>query len=352
MAVRVAINGPGRTGKCFIWSWAERKREKATDVDIVAINGVRNVEDEKFLRNFVELLKYDSTHGHRFENIPYGRKEDGTPWIEILGQKIYLYNSREDLSKLPWGKHDVDVVIESTGKFRKREQVEGHLKAGARKVIVSAPGKGGIETSVVLGVTDMDKIPKDERVIDCASCTTNAITPVVKVVDDNWKIKRGSIITVHAPTDDQRILDSSHKDIRRARSLLNNIIPTTTGAAKAVSKVMPNLKGKLDALAFRVPGALTGSIVGLIADVERETTKDEINKVFEEASENKYKGILATSDNEIVSSHIIGRGESSIVDKTLTNVVDNNQVMVWSWYDNEFGYSTRLVEVAEKFGKM
>jgi len=349
MAVRVAINGPGRTGKSFIWSWAERKRAKATDIEIVAVNGVRDVEKDEFLKNFIELMKYDSTHGHKFENITHGRENDGTAWIEILGNKICLYNKRGELAKLPWKKHRIDVVIESTGLFRKREQVEGHLKAGARKVIVSAPGKDGIETSVVLGVTE--RIPENERIIDCASCTTNAITPLVKIVDDNWKIKRGSIITVHAPTDDQRILDSSHKDIRRARSLLNNIIPTSTGAAKSVGKVIPHLKGKLDALAFRVPGAMTGSIVGLIADVEKATSIDEVNRVFDEACGGKYKNILSATEDEIVSSHVIGRKESGIMDKTLTNVVDNNQVMVWSWYDNEYGYSTRLVEVAEMFGK-
>lgn len=349
MAVRVAINGPGRTGRSFVWSWAEKKKSKKTDVDVVAINGVRDVEDDKMLRNFVELLKYDSTHGHKFDKIPYGRERDGTAWIEILGNKIYLYNNREDLSRLPWKKHNIDVVIESTGMFRKRKQVEGHLKAGARKVIVSAPGKEGIETSVVLGVTK--NIPENERVIDCASCTTNAVAPVVKIVDDNWKIRRGSIITVHAPTDNQRIFDSSHKDIRRARSLLNNIIPTTTGAARSVGKVMPHLKGKLDALAFRVPGVMTGSIVGLIADVEKETSIEEINNTFDKESKGKYKNILNTTDDEIVSSHVIGRKESGIVDKNLTNVVDGKQVMVWAWYDNEYGYSTRLVEVAEMFGK-
>ncbi len=348
MGIRVALNGPGRTGKNFVWSWAKRKREGKTSLELVAINGVRNVEDDKFLRNFVELLKYDTTQGRQFDEIPYGR-ENGTAWMEILGQRIYLYNNRDDLTKLPWRKHEVDVVIEATGLFRKKEQAEGHLKAGAKKVIVTAPGKGGIETSVVLGVTK--EIPKEERIIDCASCTTNAIAPVVKIVNDNFGIKRGSIITVHAPTDDQRILDSSHKDLRRARSLLANIIPTSTGAAKSVAKVIPELKGKLDALAFRVPGVLTGSIVGLIADVERETTEEEINRVFDDACEGKYKGILSTVDGEIVSSFIIGREESGIIDKTLTNVIDKKLITVWVWYDNEFGYSTRLVEVAEMFGR-
>jgi len=349
MSVKVAINGPGRTGKSFIWSWAEKKRNKETGIEIVAINGVRNVEDDKSLKNFVELLKYDSTHGHRFDKITHGRENDGSAWIEILGSRICLYNNRGDLAELPWKKHNVDVVIESTGLFRKREQAEGHLKAGARKVIVSAPSKGGIDTSIVLGVTN--DIPEGENIIDCASCTTNAITPLVKIVDDNWKIRRGSIITVHAPTDDQRILDSSHKDIRRARSLMNNIIPTSTGAAKAVGKVIPGLKGKLDALAFRVPGAMTGSIVGLIADVEKQTSVEEVNKVFDGACEREFRHVLGKTDDEIVSSHVIGRKESGIVDKTLTNVVDKNQVMVWSWYDNEYGYSTRLVEVAEMLGK-
>jgi glyceraldehyde 3-phosphate dehydrogenase len=202
---------------------------------------------------------------------------------------------------------------------------------------------------VVLGVKE--DIPKDENVIDCASCTTNAIAPVAKIVNDNWGIERGFVITVHAPTDDQRILDSSHKDLRRARSLINNIIPTSTGAAKAVGKVIPELEGKLDAVAFRVPGALTGSIVGLIADVKKDTTTEEVNKLIDKECEGRLKGILAYTDKEIVSSHIIGRKESGIIDKPLTNVINGKQVILWSWYDNERGYANRLVDVAETFGR-
>ncbi|MCD6590705.1 MAG: type I glyceraldehyde-3-phosphate dehydrogenase [Candidatus Aenigmarchaeota archaeon] len=350
MVVKVALNGPGRTGKTFIWSWAEKKRRGETDAELVAINGVRDVDKDKGLRNFVNLLKYDSAHGFRFDDLPYGRDDDGTAWIEILGRKIYLYNNRGDLSSLPWRKHEIDVVVEATGKFRKREQAEGHLKAGAKKVVISAPSKGGVETSVVLGVRE--NIPENEQIIDCASCTTNAIAFVVKAVDDKWKIKRGFIVTVHAPTDDQRILDSSHKDIRRARSLLSNIIPTTTGAAKSVVKVLPHLNGRLDAIAFRVPSVLTGSIVGLIAEVEKETDANEVNEYFDHLASNELKGIASTIGEEIVSSQIIGRTESGIVDKTLTKVINGHTIVVWSWYDNEFGYSTRLVEVAEKFGKM
>jgi glyceraldehyde 3-phosphate dehydrogenase len=184
MGIKVALNGPGRTGKNFIWSWIERKRDGKTDLELVAINGIRGVEDDKGVEFFVELLSFDSTHGFHFEHIPHGRDKEGNAWIELSDQKVYLYNNREDLSKLPWKKHGVDVVIESSGRYRKREQVEDHLKAGARKVIVSAPSKGGIDTSVVLGVKE--DIPKDENVIDCASCTTNAIAPVAKIVNDNW----------------------------------------------------------------------------------------------------------------------------------------------------------------------
>ncbi|MEE9323682.1 MAG: glyceraldehyde 3-phosphate dehydrogenase NAD-binding domain-containing protein [Candidatus Aenigmarchaeota archaeon] len=349
MGIRIALNGPGRTGKNFIWSWADRKKEGKTNLELVAINGVKDVEKDKGVEYFAELINFDSTHGHHSEEIKHGRDEEGMAWIELSGQKIYLYNNRENLSELPWKKHGIDVVIESSGRYTKREDVEGHLKAGARKVIVSAPGKGGIETSIVLGVTD--KIPEEEKVIDCASCTTNAIAPVIKVVNDNWGIERGFVITVHAPTDDQRILDSSHKDIRRSRSLINNIIPTSTGAAKAVAKVIPELNGKLDAVAFRVPGALTGSIVGLIAEVGKETTGEEVNKAFEKESNGGLKGILACTDKEIVSSQIIGRRESGIIDKPLTNVVNGKQVTVWSWYDNERGYANRLIDVAESFGK-
>jgi glyceraldehyde-3-phosphate dehydrogenase type I len=349
MSIKVALNGPGRTGKNFIWSWAERKEKGGTNIDLVAINGVRGVEDDKGVENFAELLKFDSTQGHRFEDLRFGRDADGTPWIEIHGQKIHLYNNRGDLSALPWKKHSIDIVIESTGIYRKRKEAEGHLKAGARKVIISAPGKEGIETSVVLGVTG--KIPEHETVIDCASCTTNAIASVTKVVNDNWGIERGFVVTVHAPTEDQSIFDGSHKDMRRARSIINNIIPTSTGAAKAVAKVIPELKGKLDAVAMRVPGAMTGSIVGLIADVRKETTKEEVNKIIDRECSGPLKGILACTDREIVSSHIIGRRESGIVDKPLTNVVGGKQVVVWSWYDNERGYANRLVDVAEMWGK-
>jgi glyceraldehyde 3-phosphate dehydrogenase len=201
----------------------------------------------------------------------------------------------------------------------------------------------------VLGVSE--KIPEHETIIDCASCTTNAIASVVKVVNDHWGIERAYVITVHAPTEDQNIFDGSHKDLRRARSLINNIIPTSTGAAKAVAKVIPELKGKMDAVSMRVPGAMTGSIVGLIADVKKETTRDEVNRIFERECNSSLKGVLACTDKEIVSSYIIGRKESGIVDKPLTNVIDGRQVVVWSWYDNERGYANRLVDVAEKWGK-
>jgi len=349
MVVKVAVNGPGRIGRNFIWSWAERKKAGKTDLELVAVNGVRGVEDDKGVEFFAELLKFDSTHGHHFSDLPSGREADGTPWVEVEGHKVHLYNNRGDLSTLPWKKHDVDVVIESTGLFRKRKEVEGHLKAGARKVIISAPGKEGIDTSVVLGVTD--KIPEHETIIDCASCTTNAIASVTKIVNDNWGIERGYVITVHAPTEDQSIFDGSHKDMRRARSLINNIIPTSTGAAKAVAKVIPELKGKMDAVSMRVPGAMTGSIVGLIANVKKQTTRDDVNKVIDRECSSSLKGILACTDKEIVSSYIIGRKESGIVDKPLTNVIDGRQIVVWSWYDNERGYANRLVDVAEMFGK-
>ncbi len=350
MVVRVAINGPGRIGRTFIWSWARKKRRNATDVEIVAINGVRDVEKDDGIFKFSELVRYDSAYGYQFDAVPYGRDEGGRAWIELFNKKIYLFNNRGELSTLPWNELDVDVVVEATGRFKTRVELEGHIKAGARKVVLSCPGKEGIEVSVVRGVTE--KIPAGETIIDCASCTTNGIAPVVKVINDVFGIKHGYIITVHAPTESQRILDGSHKDPRRARSLLNNIIPTTTGAAKAVVKVIPELKGRLDALAFRVPSVLTGSIVGIMAEVEKKTSIDEVNEQLEYAAKNEMKGILACSDEPLVSTQIIGREESCIVDKGLTQVIDGSQVVVWSWYDNEFGYSTRLVEVAEIFGKM
>jgi glyceraldehyde 3-phosphate dehydrogenase len=349
MDIKVAVNGPGRIGRNFIWSWAERKKHGKTSLEVVAINGVRGIEEDRGVEFFTELLKFDSTHGHHFEDVPFGRESDGTPWVEVAGSRIHLYNNRGALSTLPWKKHDVDVVIEATGLFRKRREVEGHLKAGARKVIVSAPAKEGIDTSVVLGVSE--KIPEHETIIDCASCTTNAIAAVTKIVNDQWGIERGYVITVHAPTEDQSIFDGSHKDMRRARSLINNIIPTSTGAAKAVAKVIPELKGKMDAVSMRVPGAMTGSIVGLIADVKKEATREDVNKIIERECNSSLKGILACTNKEIVSSYIIGRKESGIVDLPLTNVIDRRQIVVWSWYDNERGYANRLIDVAEMFGK-
>jgi glyceraldehyde 3-phosphate dehydrogenase len=348
MSIKLAINGPGRVGRNFIWIWSERKKKGKTDIDIVAINGVRDLEGEKGLRHFMELLKFDSTYGHHYKEIANGKDEKGT-WIEIEGSRIYLYNHRGDLSELPWKDHGVDLVVESTGLFRKRDQLEGHLKAGARKVIISAPGKEGIDTSVVMGAAE--DIPEGENMVDCGSCTTNAIASVVKTVNERWGIERGFMITVHAPTDSQRILDASHKDIRRARSLLNNIIPTTTGAAKSVTKIMPELKGKLDAVALRIPGITTGSIVGLIADVKKEVTREEVNKIFEGLCKGELKGILGCADNEIVSSHIVGSKESGIVDLPMTNVINGKQLVVWAWYDNERGYTNRLIDVSERFGK-
>lgn len=349
MGIKVAVNGPGRIGRNFIWSWAERKKEGKTDLEVVAINGIRGIEEDKGVEFFTELLKFDSTHGHHFDDVPFGRESDGTPWAEVLGSRIHLYNNRGDLSTLPWKKHNVDIVIESTGLYRKRKEAEGHLKAGARKVIISAPGKEDIETSIVLGVTG--KIPEHETVIDCASCTTNAIASVAKIVNDNWGIERAFVVTVHAPTEDQSIFDGSHKDMRRARSLINNIIPTSTGAAKAVAKVIPELKGRMDAVSMRVPGAMTGSIVGIIADVRKEASREDVNRIIERECSSSLKGILACTKKEIVSSYIIGRRESGIVDLPLTSVVGGKQVIVWSWYDNERGYANRLIDVAEMWEK-
>ncbi len=350
--VRVALNGPGRTGKSFIWSWAQKKKAGQTDIDIVAINGVRDV-DKDGLRFFVELLKFDSAHGRKFDSIAYGKNEDGTGWIELFGQCIPVYNVRDDLTKLPWTQLGVDVVIESTGRLRKREHAQAHLTAGAKKVIVSAPGKE-LDASMVLGTTS---IPVGARIIDCASCTTNAITGVVSALHKKFRIKHGSILTVHAPTDNQNLLDGSHSDMRRARSALNNIIPTTTGAAKAVVKALPELQGKLHASAFRVGGCLTGSIVGIVAEVEQATSKDEVNAYLKDlcarpVTEGGLQGVHAVDESDLVSSHIIGRTESGIIDAPITEVVNGSQVSVWSWYDNEFGYSSRLVDVASLFGKM
>ena len=329
--INVAINGFGRIGRLVL-----RAGIKDKNLNWVAVN---DITDAKTLAH---LFKYDSVHG-RYN----GTVEHTDNSLIIDGKKIKVLSILEPL-KLPWKDMKVDVVVESTGRFTDREACEAHLKAGARKVLLSAPGKG-MDLTIVMGVND-SKYEKDKHnIVSNASCTTNCLAPIVKVLHDNFKIKKGFMTTVHAYTADQKLVDSPHKDLRRARHAAVSIIPTTTGAAKTVTEVIPELKGKLDGLAFRVPVA-TGSVTDFVCELEKNATKDEINKAFENAAK-KLKGILEYSIEPLVSADIVHDSHSSIFDSELTYVMDGNFVKVIAWYDNEWGFSERMIDVIKLIGK-
>jgi len=330
---RVAINGFGRIGRLVYRIIYERKNP---DIEVVAIN---DLTDTKTLAN---LFKYDSVHGKFKGEVSY------TPESLIIDGKEIKVLAQPDPSQLPWKDLGVDIVIESTGIFRTREKAELHLKAGAKKVIITAPAKGE-DVTIVIGCNE-DLLKPEHTIISCASCTTNSIAPIVKVLHEHFGIQWGFLTTVHAYTNDQRVLDLPHKDLRRARAAAINTIPTTTGAAKAVALVVPELKGKLDGVALRVP-VPDGSITDFVAVVEKETTVEEINSVMKEATEGKLKEIIAYNEDPIVSSDIVGTPYSGIFDATLTNV-KGNLVKVFSWYDNEYGYSNRVVDTLEMLIKM
>ncbi len=339
--VKVAINGFGRIGRVvYRIIYDRQKKGQLADIKIVAIN---DLTDPKTLAH---LLKYDSVHG-KFA----GGVEASDDGIKVDGKLIKVF-AEKDPENLPWKDLGVDIVIESTGVFRSPVKAKKHVNAGAKKVIVTAPFKGE-ETedsvTVVLGVND-DWLKPEHVVISNASCTTNSIAPVVKVLHEKFGIINGFLTTVHAYTNDQRILDLPHRDLRRARAAAINTIPTTTGAAKAVGKVIPELNGKLDGMALRVPVA-DGSISDFTALVEKETTVEEVNAAMKEASETYLKGILGYNEDPIVSGDIVGTHYSGIFDATLTNV-KGKLVKVFSWYDNEAGYSSRVVDLLEKVAKM
>jgi glyceraldehyde 3-phosphate dehydrogenase len=325
--MRVAINGFGRIGRLVF-------RAGFKDLEIVAIN---DLGDKGAMAH---LLKYDSVHGIFDEDINV--KDDA---IVVDGKEIKFYAER-DPENLPWKELDVDVVVESTGFFRKAEDAKKHITAGAKKVVISAPGKGDGIRTIVCGVND-DELQADDVVISNASCTTNCLAPVVKVLNDNFGIKRGWMTTTHAYTGDQKTLDFPHKDLRRARAAAVNIVPTTTGAAKAVALVVPAVKDKLDGIAMRVP-VPDGSVVDLVVEVEKDTTKEEINAKMKEAADGPMKGFLKYTEDPIVSSDIVGDPHSSVFDASLTNVMTGNLVKVISWYDNEWGYSNRMVDLIKK----
>lgn len=333
MAVKVGINGFGRIGRIFL----RAAKKMNSDIEITAINDLTDA------RTLGHLLKYDSIHG------PFpGRVEWGESSLTVDGVKIPIL-SEKDPAKLPWDDHGTDVVLESTGVFRDREGAGKHLEAGAKKVLISAPAKNE-DITIVMGVNDDKYDPDNHHVISNASCTTNCLVPVVKVVMDSFGFEQGFMTTVHSYTNDQRILDFPHKDLRRARAAAQNIIPTTTGAAKATALVIPELKGKIDGVALRVPTANV-SLVDLTCTVSRETNIDEVNQAFREAAKGDLEGVLNASDEPLVSSDYIGDTSSSTVDLMSTNVVGGNLVHVSSWYDNEMGYSARCVDLVELIGK-
>jgi glyceraldehyde 3-phosphate dehydrogenase len=325
---RVAINGFGRIGRSVFRVIVERPE---TGIQIVAINDL--AEDEMA----AYLLKYDTVMGEFPGAVLV---EDG--YLVAGGHRARLLTIKNP-TELPWKELDVDVVIESTGVFRTRETVAGHLQAGAKRVILTVPAKDKLDATVVLGVNDHD-LEADDRIVSNASCTTNCLAPVAMVLDQEFGFKRGVMTTVHAYTNDQRLADVPHKDFRRSRAATVNIIPTTTGAAKAVGEVLPRLKGKLDGMAMRVP-VPNGSTVDLVAELERPVTVDEVNAALKRAAEGPLAGILEYSEAPLVSSDIIGNPHSSIFDAGSTLVLGGNKVKVIAWYDNEWGYSQRVVDL-------
>ncbi|MCO6438786.1 MAG: type I glyceraldehyde-3-phosphate dehydrogenase [Phycisphaerae bacterium] len=341
MAVRVAINGFGRIGRLTMRAMIARSKE----FEVVAINDLSN---PAALQN---LFKYDSVH-RRFP----GTVESADDGLIVNGKKIKVLAEKAP-AKLPWKDLGVDVVLESTGVFTSKESEKGgygdHLKAGARKVVLSAPAKDEPDLTVVLGVND-DQLNAGHKCVSNASCTTNCLAPMAKVVHENFGIVEGLMTTVHAYTNDQNILDLIHKDPRRSRAAAMSIIPTTTGAAKAVGKVLPALNGKLNGFALRVP-VPTGSIVDLVATVEKSTTVKDINAALKNAAEGKLKGILEYTEDPIVSSDIIGNPHSSIVDAQSTMTMPNSggkMIKVVSWYDNEWGYASRTADLIARIGKL
>ncbi len=332
MAVRVGINGFGRIGRNFYRAHLTR----GGDFEVVAANDLGDAN------TMAHLLKHDSVLGTLDEDVSSG---DGT--ITVGGKELKLLAER-DPANLPWGDLGVDVVIESTGIFTKREGAEKHLEGGARKVVISAPATDP-DVTIVLGVNDGEYEPESHHIISNASCTTNCVAPLTKILHDELTIEQGFMTTIHAYTNDQQILDLPHKDLRRARAAAINLIPTSTGAARAIGIVMPDLKGKLDGMSMRAP-VPTGSIVDLVCRVGRETTVDEVNALFRsQADTGPFEGILQYSDEPLVSTDIQHSSYSSIFDSDLT-MVNGNMVKVFGWYDNEWGYSCRLVDLVAKVG--
>ncbi|MFE7720024.1 type I glyceraldehyde-3-phosphate dehydrogenase [Nocardia rhizosphaerihabitans] len=336
MTVRVGINGFGRIGRNFFRAVEALKAVGKTDIEIVAVNDLTDIN------TLATLLKYDSILGR----LPQDVSVDGDT-IVVGDQRIKALAIKEGPSALPWADLGVDVVVESTGIFTAAEKAKGHLSAGAKKVIISAPATGD-DITIVMGVND-DKYDGSQNIISNASCTTNCLGPIAKVLQDSFGIEQGLMTTIHAYTQDQNLQDAPHKDLRRARAAALNIVPTGTGAAKAIGLVLPELQGKLDGYALRVP-VPTGSVTDLTATLTKAATIDEINAAMKAAAEGPMKGILKYNEDPIVSSDIVTDPHSSIYDAPLTKVI-GNEVKVVSWYDNEWGYSNRLANLVDLVGK-
>ena len=333
MAVKVGINGLGRIGRMALRSIIENNRK---DIEVVAINNRANSEISSF------LLKHDTIHGKLKAKIKSSENE-----IEINGKKIPLSHETE-ISKINWKKNKVDVVLECTGKFNTKEKSSQHIKSGSKKVLVSAPCKGA--TNIVFGV-NQKTLTNNDQVISAASCTTNCLAPVAKVINDNFGIDRGFMTTIHSYTPDQKLLDNSHKDLRRARSAPNSMIPTTTGATKSLGDVIPNLKGKVEGISIRVPTPNV-SLVEFVFSSKKNMTVEEINNSFIKASKAELKNILDTSNEQLVSSDFNHNPHSSIVDLALTKVADGNMAKVSAWYDNEWGFANRMCDLAVYLGSL
>jgi glyceraldehyde 3-phosphate dehydrogenase len=322
---RVGINGFGRIGRLTLRTILQRHKN---DIEVVAVNDLTDTKTN------AHLFKWDSVYGRYPGEVDYKEKS-----IVVDGKEIHVFAEKEP-GAIVWKDFGVDIVIESTGLFTDATKAVAHIKGGARKVVISAPAKNE-DATIVLGVNENTYDPKKHTVISNGSCTTNGIAPPVKVLDDTFGIVKGFMTTVHAYTNDQKILDTVHKDIRRARAAAINIIPTSTGAAKALALVIPNIKGKLDGIAFRVPTA-TVSVIDLVVELGKNATKEDLNEAFKKAAAGPMKGILEFCEEELVSMDFKGNEHSSIVDGPSTNVIDGNMVKILAWYDNEWGYSCRL----------
>lgn len=330
---KIAINGFGRIGRLTLRALLKKQD---SDIEIVAINDLTDNE------TLAHLFRYDTAHG-KFEGTVSADGES----ITFDGVKVSAY-AEKDPTKLPWKKHEVDIVLECTGRFREKADAAKHIEAGARKVLISAPGKGGVKT-IVLGTND-EELSADDVIVSNASCTTNCLAHLVSVLDESFGLESGVFTTIHAYTSDQRIQDAPHSDLRRARAAALNIIPTSTGAASAVMKVIPSMDGKLTGIAARVP-VITGSLTDLNCKLAKPATKEEINAAFKAAAEGPLKGILEYSEAPLVSSDIVSNPHSCIFDAPMTIVV-NDMVKIVGWYDNEAGYANRLADLAVKLAKM